>query len=133
LSRSGWVSAKMTLKGGGVCRPGQGRSVSTDYVTLNCGARSVSGEEDTLTINWRVRPEQCFDDDCGWNYAVEFVSDSGGLSDAGLVGWWRLLPAMDLGPGMPPPALPREGDLRQLGEEADAWQSQLGRQCPVQR
>jgi hypothetical protein len=78
------------LLGGGLCRPGQARSLSTEYVTLDCSGTSVSGAGDTLTINWRAKPEQCFVGGCGWNYAAEYVTDSIGLRDAGLVGWWRL-------------------------------------------
>jgi len=115
------------LRDGGVCRPGQVRSLSNDYVTLDCGASSVSGEGDTLTINWRVRPERCFEGGCGWNYAVEFVSDRGDLSEAGLVGWWRLLPAKGVGREAQTlrRALLTEGDLERLEEDIEAWQARL--------
>jgi len=78
------------LKGGGICRPGQTRFLSTDNATLDCVHTTVSGDGDTLTINWHVRPERCFDDSCGWNSAYGLVSDSAGLRDLKMVGWWRL-------------------------------------------
>jgi hypothetical protein len=114
------------LMDGGFCRPGQAKSLSTDYITLDCGSSSVSGEGDTLTVTLHVRPEQCFVGGCGWNYAVGFVTDSSGLHDAGLMGWWRLDPASGTVQDREPTAQPTEADLEQLREEIEAWQSRLG-------
>jgi len=105
--------------------------VSTAYVTLDCENTSVTGVGDTLTINWRVRPEQCFDPDCGWNYAGELVTDNGGLQDAGLVGWWRLYPASGAGQEPRLGVRPTEADvsaeldevLQRLRREIEVWQS----------
>jgi len=58
----------------GFCQPGQWSSLHTDDVTLSCRHTVVSGEGNTLTINWLVRPEQCFVGGCGWNYAVEPIT-----------------------------------------------------------
>jgi len=82
----------LLLLGGDACQPGQSRFLATEYVVLDCGSSSVSGTGDTLTIHWHVAPRQCFVGGCGWNYAVELVTDSAGLQDAGLVGWWSLNP-----------------------------------------
>jgi hypothetical protein len=53
---------------------------------LDCAHTTVSGDGDTLSINWHVRPEQRFDGGCGWNRAYELVSDSAGLRDIAMVG-----------------------------------------------
>jgi len=116
----------LLLLGGGVCRPGQPITRSTGYVTLDCQNSSVSGTGDTLTINWAVRPEQCFVGGCGWNYGVEYVVDSTGLSDAELVGWWRLVSARGPVRGSKPAIRPNEVDFERLREEIEAWQSRLG-------
>ena len=55
------------LLGGSFCRPGHAKSLSTDYVTLDCDNSSVSDEEDTLIINWHACPKQCFVGGCGVN------------------------------------------------------------------
>ena len=83
----------LILPGGGYCRPGQAVSIGTAYVTLDCGGTSVSGAGDTLTVNWRVRPEQCFEGGCGENSAYELVLDSAGLWGFGEVGTWTLTAA----------------------------------------
>jgi hypothetical protein len=134
------------LMNGGTCQPGEATSLSNTYATLDCSGTVVSGVGDTLSISWLVRPEQCFDESCGWNYAVELVGDSTGQRDAGLVGWWRLNPAgggsstgqrdaglvgwwrlNPAGGGSASPATkPMEGDLKRLREEIEAWQSELG-------
>jgi len=116
----------------GFCQPGQSSFPQTDYVVLSCYDTTVSGEGDTLTVNWRVLPKQCFADGCGWNYAVELVKDSSGLQDSGLVGWWRLDPARRTGRDAPLHQ-PTEADLKRLMEESRAWQSQLDERCPAQR
>jgi len=116
----------LLLLGGGACRPGQLRSLNTPYVMLDCQNSSVSGTGDTLTVNWHMRPEQCFEGGCSWNYAVEFVADSTGLRDAGLVGWWRLGPATAQAPNERLPATPTKADMEQLRREIATWQSELG-------
>jgi hypothetical protein len=79
------------LLGGSTCQPGDSQFLTTGYVMLSCAHTSVSGTGDALTVSWVARPEQCFEGSCGWNWAAEFVTDSAGLQDAGLVGWWRLV------------------------------------------
>ena len=123
----------LLLLGGGFCRPGQPMSLSTAYVTLDCGSSSVSGEGETLTINWHARPERCFEGGCGWNYAVEFVADSSGRQDAGLVGWWRLSPPVGAAQETGPVVEPAEADLERLRKEIEAWQSQLDERYLIQR
>ena len=83
----------LMLVGGGTCKPGQSGTLSTDYITLDCGSTSVSGSGETLTINWHVRPETCFDGTCGLNMAYGLVMDKRGLSAFGVFGWWILRPA----------------------------------------
>jgi len=80
------------LMDSGYCQPGQAQYLSTGVVTFDCLDSNVSSAGDTLTIHWRVRPEQCFDGSCGWNFAYEGVSDHSGLEDQGIVGWWELGP-----------------------------------------
>jgi hypothetical protein len=109
----------------GFCQPGQWSFPQTDYVALSCYHTTVSGEGDTLTIDWVALPKQCFEGGCGWNYAVEFVSDSGGLSDAGLVGWWRLDETIGQTLDIRPPAKPTQPDLERLADEVETWQSRL--------
>ena len=115
----------LLLLGGGYCRPGQAKTLSTSYVSLDCANTSVSGEGDTMTINWRVLPKQCLEGGCGWNYAFEFVTDSTGLQGAGLVGWWRLYGARGVAQRPRLGVRPTEADLEQLREEVEAWQLQL--------
>ena len=118
----------LVLLGGGYCQPGQpATTVSTAYVTLDCENSSVSGSGGTLTINWRARPDSCFAGGCNWNYAIEFVADSGGLKNAGLVGWWRLNPASGSVRNPKPAVIPTEADLERLGKEIEGWQSQLNK------
>ena len=76
--------------GGGSCQLGQEKLLSTDYVTLNCRATTVSGEGDTLTIDWVVRPLQCFIGGCGVNRAFGLAIDSTGLRGGGKMGTWSL-------------------------------------------
>jgi len=114
------------LKGGGICWPGQAKVLATGTVRLDCRNTSVSGEGDMLTVTWRVRPEQCFEGGCGWNYAVEFVADSTGQSDAGLVGWWWLDPASGRARGTGARTEPTQADLWQLRKEVETWRSRLG-------
>ena len=116
----------LLLLGGGFCRPGQAKPLMADYVTLDCRDTNVSGEGDTLTINWHACPEQCFDDDCGVNTAYELVIDSAGLRDVGSVGWWTLNPASGPAQDTGPTDKPTEADLERLIEDIKAWQSQLG-------
>jgi len=111
----------LVLLGGGSCQPGDPTSLNTTYVTLDCANTSVSGVGDTLTIDWRVRPDACFMGGCGWNYAVEFVTDNSGLYDAGLVGFWRLDGAMGRVWNARPGVKPTEADLERLIQEVDAW------------
>ena len=59
--------------GDGLCMPGLPGYPQTDYVTLSCGGTTITGEGDTLTIDWAARPDRCFDGDCGWNTAWEMV------------------------------------------------------------
>ena len=108
----------------GYCEPGQLKTLSTAYATLDCAGSSVSTAGDTLTVNWRVRPEQCFEGGCGWNYAAEYVLDSSSLSNAGLVGWWRLLPSRGLVRDRRLP-VPTEVDLEGLNKEIEALRLQL--------
>jgi hypothetical protein len=114
------------LKGGGICQLGQAKPLITDYVTLDCRDTSVSGEGDTLTINWHVRPERCFDDGCDWNRAYEYVIDRTGLWDAGDVGWWTLYPASGAGRDRGPVTRVTKADLERLIEEVEAWRSLPG-------
>jgi len=103
-----------------VCRPGQPAFVETDSVMLDCGNSSVSGQDDTLTINWHVLPKQCPLDGCGWHCAIEFVMDRAELRDADLVGWWRLDPSSGTARRMGSVATPTEVDLEYLRKEAEA-------------
>jgi hypothetical protein len=119
-------SGLLWLKDGGVCEPGEATSLSTAFVTLDCANSSVSGAGDTLTIHWRIRPEQCFTGGCGWNYAIELVTDSGGLEDAGLVGWWRLGSEASASRASRPTSRPTERDLQRLKGDVKAWQADLG-------
>jgi len=123
----------LILLGGGACQPGDSQFLTTPFVALDCGNTTVSGVGDMLTINWHVRPERCFQGGCGWNYAVELVTDSTGLHPAGLVGWWRLVPASGPIRSMGPRGRPTEVDLERLREEIEAWQSQLGERYPIRR
>ena len=124
---------RLWLIGGGTCQPGDPTSLSTQEVTLDCGGTTVSGVGDTLAIAWQVRPERCFDSSCGWNHAVELVTDSGGLQAAGLVGWWRL----DRMSGAVQLARPgvrlTEDDLRQMGQEIKAWQPEIEERYRIAR
>ena len=113
------------LRGGGFCVPGQAQSRSTDYVTVDCANTTVSGADDTLTINWRVRPEQCFSGGCGRNLAYGYVSDSDAQSDAGVMGIWTLDPASAPARRTRPLVMPTQTDLKRLREEIEAWQSQI--------
>ena len=114
------------LKDGGICRPGQAKSLTTAYITLDCGNSSISGVGDVLTINWHVCPEQCFVGGCGVNRAYEFVTDSTGLRDFGAVGTWTLNPASGAIQDTGPAVELTEADLERLMENIKAWQSQFG-------
>lgn len=37
--------------------PGSPYTISNSYVSLNCGATTVSGSDNTLTVNWRFEPK----------------------------------------------------------------------------
>lgn len=118
------------LKGGApstVCRPGQSITLTTPYAALDCRNSSVSGTGDTLSVDWHVLPMECPADGCGWNYVFEFVIDSGGLSDSGLAGWWRLDPARGPARSVRPGVIPTEADLARLREEIKVWQTQVGK------
>ena len=121
------------LMGDGFCRPGQPGVAETDFVRIDCGNSSVSGKDDTLTINWRVLPRRCFDGDCGVNRAYEFVIDTARLWDFGAVGAWTLNPASGPAQYAGPAVQPTEADLERLREEIEAWQSQLGESYLIQR
>jgi len=113
------------LKGVGACQPGEPGFLGTEYITLDCSATSVSGTGDTLAINWHARPNQCFAGGCSWNYAAEYVADSVGQQDTGLVGWWRLDPPTGQAPSRSRLVGPTEADMEQLRREIEAWQSDL--------
>src|SRR5262245_11189080 len=40
-----------------VCNPGQMKMLSNGYLTLDCGASSISGSGDTLTVIFQVTPQ----------------------------------------------------------------------------
>jgi len=107
------------LKDGGICRPGQAKSLSTVYITLDCSNSSVSGTGGTLTINWHVLPTQCFVGGCGGNRAYELVMDGAGWSDLGAVGTWTLNPASGPAQDRGPAVQLTEADLKRLMEEIE--------------
>jgi hypothetical protein len=111
------------LLGGGACRPGQARTLSTDYVSLDCSQVRVSGFDQMLTYLWQVRPEQCFEGGCGWNYAYQYVTDGAGLHDEGLVGAWMLSPALPGARGARPVVTPPEADLQRMRQAIEAFQA----------
>jgi len=111
---------------GDTCLPGQPVTLTSHFTTLDCENSSVSGEGDTLTISWRVRPERCFIGDCGWNYAYEYVVDSAKMRDSGVVGWWMLEPVRGTAQDRSRPSLPTGVALGRLAAEAE-------RQMPTMR
>ena len=115
----------LLLPGGESCHPSEEKFLTTDYVILDCRNSSVSGEDDTLTINWNVGPDRCFAGGCGMNTAYEFVIDSTGRWNLGAVGTWTLNPASGPAGDTGPATQPTEADLERLREEIEAWQSQV--------
>jgi hypothetical protein len=113
------------LEDGGVSEPGELTLLSTAYATLDSGSSSVSGVGDTLTIRWYVRPDVCLTGRCGWNHAVEFVTDSTGSQAAGLVGWWRLDEVSGPVQDARPAVKPTEADVERSRKEIEAWRSGL--------
>ena len=113
----------LLLLGGGSCRPGEAKLLSTAYATLDCARISVSGVDDTLSINWTVRPEQCFAGGCGASTAYGYVVDGEGLKDVGVVGTWTLHPASGPAEGSGPAPQATQADMEQLREDIEAWRS----------
>jgi len=121
------------LMGGGFCQPGRRRFLHTDDVTLCCRHTTVSGEGDTLTINWRLRPERCFAGGCGEYIAYGYVIDRAGLSDSAETGTWTLNPARGAARGSKPAAKPTELDLERLRKEIEARRSESEAHYRLQR
>jgi len=115
----------LMLLDGGICQPGEWSFPSTGYVTLDCRHTTVSGAGEDLTINWVVRPEQCFAGGCGVTWAYEHVMDNAGLWDSGVLGWWVLYPASGQAQDAGPVARPTRLQLERLRKEIEAWRSGL--------
>jgi hypothetical protein len=111
-------------------QPGQWRFPHTGYVTLHCRHTSVSGEGDTLTISWVMRPERCFIGGCGEHIAYGYVLDRArlwGLADSGT---WTLYPASRQARDVGSVARPTRLQMERLRKEIEACRSGLGEPQP---
>lgn len=79
---SGWV---------GWCTPGMAQTVTNRYVSVDCGRTAVTGQADTLTIQWSITPLAPFSGSLGQYQVYLRVLDMSGLrSPWTLSGVWTL-------------------------------------------
>jgi hypothetical protein len=79
---NGWV---------GWCAPGAARVLSNSYVHLDCGATAVTGQFDTLTVQWTITPIAPFSGSLGTYQAYLRAMDMSGVrSDWVASGTWNL-------------------------------------------
>jgi hypothetical protein len=72
------------------CNPGQVKTLSSGYLTLNCATSTVSGSGTTLTVGFRVTPHPSF---AGVLYNLFYGgSDQFGGADAKYGGTWFVTP-----------------------------------------
>ena len=69
------------------CSPGQAKTISSGYLTLDCGASSISGSGNVLTVTFRVTPQPS---SSGIQYNIfTAASDQAGAAFAIFAGTWR--------------------------------------------
>jgi hypothetical protein len=80
-------SNEFTMAGaGGTCSPGQAAVLTDGYLTLNCGASTVSGSGNTLTVTFNVTPQP---PSSGMPYQITIsVEDHAGASNSKTPGTW---------------------------------------------
>jgi photosystem II stability/assembly factor-like uncharacterized protein len=71
------------------CSPGQAKTISSGYLTLDCGASSISGSGNTLTIIYHLTPQPS---SSGLQYNIfSTASDQGGGAAAAIfAGRWNI-------------------------------------------
>lgn len=78
-----------TLKGtDGSCRAGQAATLSTDYLTLNCGASSASGSAEVPMVTFSLTPQPS---SSGTKFIMNtFVIDKTKKGSGGVGGMWTV-------------------------------------------
>ena len=70
------------------CSPGQAKTISSGYLTLNCATSTVSGSGPTLTVTFKVTP-QAPSSGIMYNNFIG-VSDQVGGSNGAVAGTWGI-------------------------------------------
>jgi len=71
-----------------ICSPGQAKTLTSGYLTLNCATSSISGSGTTLTITFRVTPQA---PSSGIQYNnFSSASDQAGAANAIFAGSWQI-------------------------------------------
>jgi hypothetical protein len=109
------ASNTLWLEGGGFCVPGQPQLRTAGDVSVDCGNTTVRSEGNTITIKWRVRPDQCFAGGCGLNMAYGIVFDSQEQWNSGIMGTWTLDPVVGAAPATGTVPSFTSADLLRLG------------------
>jgi hypothetical protein len=73
-----------------ICSPGQAKTLTSGYLTLNCATSSISGSGTTLTVNFRVTPQALSSGIQFINFST--VSDQAGGANAISAGSWQIGP-----------------------------------------
>lgn len=75
----------------GWCAPGAARVLSNSYARLDCGTTAITGQFDTLTVQWTITPIASFSGSLGTYQAYLRAMDmSGARSDWVASGTWTL-------------------------------------------
>jgi hypothetical protein len=71
-----------------ICSPGQAKTLTSGYLTLDCATSSISGSGTTLTVNFRVTPQAPSSGIQFNNFST--VSDQAGGANAIFAGTWGI-------------------------------------------
>ena len=71
-----------------ICNPGQAKTLTSGYLTLNCATTTISGSGTTLTVNFRVTPQAPSSGITYSNFSA--ASDQAGAANAIFAGSWQI-------------------------------------------